>query len=295
MSVARQNTEQAQQQHPSEPQEEYDLGFLRDLYRAWKEYWHSWLLHSLQGKPLPRQAEMDLHHALHDPENRLPVAQRKSWHEIQQECHDLLHRLQSWQALPSNSRHRAHLLQAIDAAFQLERRCFDQLIEQAQIVGQMDELTRLPNRRRMQRDLLREQAIVERGGHAFLAMIDLDHFKVINDSYGHPFGDQVLQQCAQSLRSTLRPYDGLYRYGGEEFLVILPRLAADHALSAGNRIRQAVERQRFDAPNGDIPQVTIAVGMAALLAGHDPLQRLAMADTALYQAKRSGRNRVVVA
>jgi diguanylate cyclase (GGDEF)-like protein len=127
-----------------------------------------------------------------------------------------------------------------------------------------------------------------------LLMLDLDHFKRINDTYGHLGGDDVLKAFAALVRSCLRKEDLLARYGGEEFVVLLPSASQAQALSLGERIREGVAARSFDA-NGHLVRVTVSIGIAS--EGGDTLPSLeamlGRADEALYQAKNEGRNRVV--
>jgi diguanylate cyclase (GGDEF)-like protein len=273
--------------HDSGAEDAY-LEDLLALHAAWRLYWQAWLRHYAAGKAPLRQPETALLQALHGPEGRIPPKHRERWHALQRSCHEVLHLLQSGQS--SKNRRPQGSSQAIETALQLEQRCFDEIIAQSKSLGEIDVLTGLPNRRRMGQELLREQALVERGGRAFLAMMDIDHFKRLNDTYGHSLGDQVLREIARVLRATLRPYDGFYRYGGEEFVAIFPGLLPENALPAGQRICQAVATHLFATQDG--LAMTLSVGMAPLLAGKDPQERLAAADAALYAAKREGRNRV---
>jgi diguanylate cyclase (GGDEF)-like protein len=123
-------------------------------------------------------------------------------------------------------------------------------------------------------------------------MADLDHFKQINDRYGHAAGDEVLRQASARMRGVLRDHDGISRYGGEEFLVLLPRTDVDAALVIAERVRAAVASQPVAIGDQSLP-VTLSMGLATT-ADHpaevDPL--IAAADAALYRAKAAGRNRV---
>jgi diguanylate cyclase (GGDEF)-like protein len=127
-------------------------------------------------------------------------------------------------------------------------------------------------------------------------MIDVDHFKVYNDTYGHPQGDIVLQDLARLLREMSRTSDIVARYGGEEFAVILPETDSVNAQKIGQRLREQVERHPFRGqerlPAGTLT-VSIGVATHTSAGGKDAL--LQAADTALYTAKREGRNRVCVA
>jgi diguanylate cyclase (GGDEF)-like protein len=126
-----------------------------------------------------------------------------------------------------------------------------------------------------------------------LVMIDLDHFKDVNDTYGHPAGDFVLQQVAQKLSDTVRQEDLFARYGGEEFCLMLREAAADKALRCAERCRRAVGSAPF-VFNGTPISVTISLGVATLLDAEyaQPEDLLAAADTYLYRAKAGGRDRV---
>lgn len=120
-------------------------------------------------------------------------------------------------------------------------------------------------------------------------MIDIDHFKNINDSFGHQTGDKVLQKVAQVMQTTARDGDVVCRYGGEEFVVLLPHIDVQDATCAAERLREAIEAIPFPDMT-----VTASLGVSALsLGAHDPQALLEQADTALYVAKRSGRNRVM--
>jgi diguanylate cyclase (GGDEF)-like protein len=124
-----------------------------------------------------------------------------------------------------------------------------------------------------------------------VAMCDVDHFKAVNDSYGHDRGDLVLQELAYRLRKTLRTYDLVYRLGGEEFLVLLPGFDTDAARAMAERMRQEVGA----TPMADLP-VTISVGVASASGRAADLDALTKsADDALYRAKRAGRDRVELA
>jgi len=160
-----------------------------------------------------------------------------------------------------------------------------------------DGLTGLYNHRHFQ-EMLHHEFLLGRRHNSDLAclMLDLDHFKEVNDTYGHPFGDHVLAGTATLILNETRITDTVARYGGEEFAILLPNTDQPGALAIAERIRDKAEnylhRQR------DIARiVTISVGLATI-ATHQPEkpdQLLALADQALYEAKTAGRNRVMVA
>jgi len=122
-------------------------------------------------------------------------------------------------------------------------------------------------------------------------MIDVDHFKLINDKYGHLTGDLVLSKLASRISSTIRGYDAIGRYGGEEFLVVLPDCNLLTAVERAEKVRRLVEAEPVQAAESNI-SVTISVGVAAQRGDHlaDHISLLAAADLALYQAKAGGRN-----
>lgn len=126
-----------------------------------------------------------------------------------------------------------------------------------------------------------------------LLMLDVDHFKAYNDQHGHLAGDYALCLVAHTLRNQLRPKDSLVRFGGEEFVIVLPGVATPEARSIGDRLRQTLEQiTSFYSPLGAQPGVTISLGLAQMRT-QDSLQSLiARADAALYQAKQQGRNRL---
>ena len=121
-----------------------------------------------------------------------------------------------------------------------------------------------------------------------LAMLDLDKFKEVNDKFGHLFGDEVLVHFARLMNTSFRPYDDLFRYGGEEFVVILQNVEMEKALSILERFRNAVEM--YDYPQ--VGQKTVSIGVVRIAAGQMPSTLLDRADKALYYAKQHGRNRI---
>ena len=160
-----------------------------------------------------------------------------------------------------------------------------------------DALTGLRNRRAMERAFpVRLAQTLGSNEPACLLMIDIDHFKRLNDTHGHVAGDAVLREVGRTLIGCLRASELVARYGGEEFAILLPNLDIVGAVAVAERIRAAVEQHAVIAqPGGSRLQVTVSVGVAPAAKG-EPLQGLvARADLALYLAKEQGRNRVIAA
>jgi len=159
-----------------------------------------------------------------------------------------------------------------------------------------DELTGVFNRRTLFHSLETEVSRSIRYRRALSAMmLDVDHFKAINDRHGHPTGDAVLRELASRVHGALRTMDVLGRYGGEEFFVMLPETPLDGGARAAERIRRAIAEKPFDVGAHAI-EVTVSIGVASLDPGSPPPSGLLdEADAALLEAKRQGRNRVVMA
>ncbi len=161
-----------------------------------------------------------------------------------------------------------------------------------------DPLTMLGNRLRLREDLDILASRVERYEYSVCAMLcDIDFFKAYNDSYGHIAGDEVLKKTAGAIAGNLRKGDSAYRYGGEEFLVILPEQSVRSAAAAAERLRRNVEGMRMPHASRERPEIiTISIGLAELRPGDEKSAEdlLKEADEALYEAKEDGRNRVKV-
>lgn len=186
--------------------------------------------------------------------------------------------------------------------------------------ARVDTLTEVANRLRLEEDLEALQAEVSRyRRNVCVAMCDLDEFKCYNDHYGHVAGDEALRQIAQAISQSLRQADRVYRYGGEEFLVLLSEQTPENALAAMERVRRAVESLGLpQAPAAKSPAMTVSIGLAAITPERDALLRgsvpesnpsgrdvppdsdlsvraaIVRADRALYRAKADGRNRIVI-
>lgn len=179
-------------------------------------------------------------------------------------------------------RFAAHAALALNSAW-----LHDSLEERATTDG----LTGLANRRTFDAALAEELARTDRTDEPMaVALLDLDHFKAINDEFGHPVGDEVLRRVAAALADLTRPFDVAARYGGEEFGLVLPGTDEDGAVAVGQRMRRAVAAVRAPVP------VTASVGVVSTHRGTStPEELVAAADMALYEAKRRGRDRVLSA
>ena len=150
-----------------------------------------------------------------------------------------------------------------------------------------------------QRYLMRHLRGLLAGGQAngiSLMMIDVDHFKAINDQYGHAIGDRALKAIAETLRNRTRVFDTIARYGGEEFVVVMPGAGVSDAMNAAERLRSAIELMPFNPAAGANCGITVSIGVSFSQGANDtPETLLQSADHAMYQAKRAGRNRVMAA
>ena len=157
-----------------------------------------------------------------------------------------------------------------------------------------DGLTQIYNKRFFQETLAREVGRSVRYGRPLsLVLLDLDHFKAINDTAGHLAGDHVLQKLAQTIQARVRKEDLFCRYGGEEFALILPEVTGKGAMTTAEKLRKLVEKTPFEF-EGERLAVTVSMGCGSLTKDmKTPEELVAQADERLYEAKRAGRNRVV--
>jgi diguanylate cyclase (GGDEF)-like protein len=167
-------------------------------------------------------------------------------------------------------------------------------VRQLQELVYLDPLTRIANRRFLQATL--EARIAERGRYGWpfgIIMMDVDHFKAVNDTYGHEVGDRVLKTVARTLRAATRSYDVVGRWGGEEFLAVVANATAADLASVGERYRALVESS--DVPlDGVSLRVTISAGAAVAQDTDDAASAVERADRLLYMSKTNGRNRVTL-
>ena len=177
-----------------------------------------------------------------------------------------------WKARADELRRRAHDLDAL---------------------GSTDALTGLPNRRALQHQLAVLSAEARsRGENLVVAVVDVDHFKRVNDVEGHAAGDAVLREVARRLGSAVRPGQVLGRWGGEEFLALAPALSGEAAQRFGERLRTLVGWEPVALPGGQQLAVTVSVGLASGVPTHEDAL-VGLADAALYTAKQGGRDQVV--
>lgn len=166
-----------------------------------------------------------------------------------------------------------------------------------QRLSQTDDLTQIPNRRSIMDRLTEESLLHKRKKRPLsMALLDIDHFKKINDNFGHHTGDVILSEMAQLLYGMLRDYDAMGRYGGEEFVLVLPETNGEQALKVAERLREAVEKHDFQV-NDRNHRITVSLGLACKGESDDtsPEELLKEADRCLYLAKASGRNRTEIA
>jgi diguanylate cyclase (GGDEF)-like protein len=159
-----------------------------------------------------------------------------------------------------------------------------------------DSLTGLYNRKHLMETLDKEVSRSQRHNHSFsFLVVDIDHFKKYNDTYGHLAGDEALRRLASVFTDSIRSSDYAARYGGEEFIIILPETGTEQGVEAAERIRKKVAEERFGG-EGELIKVTISVGVSSYPEdGEDAESVIRNADAALYEAKELGRNRVVIA
>ncbi|MNS23056.1 Response regulator PleD [compost metagenome] len=227
------------------------------------------------------QGAADVDSLKHILENRLEgllVTMDEHKHERDRREQELAGRLQGLSERVANMEHEAL--------------GYREHLEEQRQKALLDPLTGLPNRaawsERVEREMLEWQA---HGGHLAMAILDLDHFKRINDSYGHLAGDKVLKIVADQLRKRLRNGDFIARFGGEEFVLLLPQTSPAAAAQIAEVLRATVEACPFHF-KGERVVITTSIGLGAFRSGERGDQVLKRADAALYRAKESGRNRV---
>jgi len=197
--------------------------------------------------------------------------------------------------LPKANLSEKKLMNTIDAALNKWRHMQQSMANQEELerLANLDSLTGLHNRRAILRRLDDEIKRAKRYKEELcLLMLDIDHFKNVNDQYGHLSGDEVIQEVATLVRGNIRDTDASGRYGGEEFITILPETDLPSALNVAERLRKLVEATEMKDSEGNVFGVTISQGLTSYKPGDDEYSLVSRADDALYRAKENGRNRV---
>jgi diguanylate cyclase (GGDEF)-like protein/PAS domain S-box-containing protein len=220
---------------------------------------------------LSRSAEVYLHHK-HG--HRVPVHVRAN--PLRDDASNIVGAVEIF---ADNTRHEAVFRQLKD----MERSLYQ------------DALTGIGNRKFAEVRLSELMGAFREHGQEFGCLFaDIDHFKSVNDTYGHAVGDKVIALVARTLQNGLRPTDRVCRYGGEEFVCLLPNIDMEELLQIAERVRMLVERAWLDTSSGGALRVTISVGGAVVRAGDSTGSLVERADRNMYHAKQGGRNRVVV-
>jgi diguanylate cyclase (GGDEF)-like protein len=169
----------------------------------------------------------------------------------------------------------------------------DRMLKKLQRLAITDDLTKLYNVRYFYNQLEVEVDRSSRYNHPLsLLLMDIDHFKHFNDTYGHLEGDKVLVRFGVLIKSCLRAMDSAYRYGGEEFTIILPETKGDEALNVAERIRKVTEAERMTPQKEKLISITVSVGVTQYIINDTVASLIQRADKAMYMSKQSGRNRV---
>ena len=173
-----------------------------------------------------------------------------------------------------------------------QRQELQEALERIRVMASHDELTALPNRRFLAQTIERARGHSERGRGFSLALVDLDHFKRVNDTHGHAVGDLVLRQFATVARSAVRAEDTVGRWGGEEFLVVFEGSPPEGALIGARRVCELAAADGVALPGGGTLHYTVSIGLVSHRRGETAEQTIERADALLYRAKAEGRNQV---
>jgi len=187
-------------------------------------------------------------------------------------------------------------LQKVKRALEIREIELKAVLAQAHEIKNTDALTFLPNRRKIMVDLQEEVIRSTRYGTPLsISLVDIDHFKNINDTYGHLTGDEALRNLAARLSGQIRSPDTLGRYGGEEFLIVLPNSEVQAAVEQASRLCQHIRAMQVES-DGHVLSITISIGIAQYKIGNENWEQfLHRADTAMYQAKNNGRDQWAMA
>jgi diguanylate cyclase (GGDEF)-like protein len=271
-----------------------------DDHVAWLKAWHrAIVLGSADGNPESIEGLRDLGRFgawyVHNQHNVL-VNQPALRHlaRLHRDMHELAHDLaRSTRAGRSVAEADYDRIMAMAQDFVAQARKLEKAFARAS--SDLDPLTGLHNRLSMNRNLERERSRALRLSRpCSVALADLDHFKSINDRYGHTTGDWVLAAAAECFLASVRPYDLIYRYGGEEFLLCLPDASVDTARKILLRILERLRTRRINVDAVTVITVTCSFGVTAVCEEASVEETISRADQALYQAKRQGRSQVCV-
>jgi diguanylate cyclase (GGDEF)-like protein len=199
--------------------------------------------------------------------------------------------------LPKSSLSQAKLKNIIDVALDKWTRLQQAMADKEKLekLATFDSLTGLYNRRAILGKLRELINLVNRYKEDFsLSMLDIDHFKRVNDRYGHLTGDEVLEEIATLIRRNIRDTDIVGRYGGEEFIIILPKTNLSSAWVVAERLRSIIEKAEIKDSASNVFAITVSQGLAGWERGEDAYSLISCADEALYKAKEKGRNRVQI-
>lgn len=284
---------------PQDILEELDLAITDHM--AWLGQWHRGLLCREDEPPQPRELAYDPHHLCrfgswyvkHQHLGLVNQPAIRNLARLHRDMHDqaasLAETARAGEAIP-RAGHDAFMDRA--KAFIAQTRRLEKAFAHAS--SDLDPLTGLHNRQAMLRDLEKERERALRTGRpCCIALADLDRFKSVNDTYGHGAGDAVLLFAAECYLSHVRPYDMVYRYGGEEFLFCLPDTDLKAAWTVLDRVRHELEKRPAPLPSGEDLNVTVSIGVAEVHESRTLQRTMELADQALYEAKETGRNRVV--
>ena len=208
--------------------------------------------------------------------------------------HKLLHQLAT-RLLTKMSQGKKITTAEYEALYEIEKRLRHQLRalseELKEKVSNIDSLTGLYNRTEMLSQLIRQQELVNRGVYdVSIALMDIDHFKTINDTYGHLVGDKLLSELARHLSQSVRIYDNVFRYGGDEFLILLPDASLQDAHAILSRLHKDIGVFEVEDTSGQDISATTSFGISSLRPEMDFERAIQIADQGLYQAKQAGRN-----
>ncbi len=275
-----------------------DLEHALDKHAEWLQRWHR----SVLCREEPSQDVIS--------ENAHYLCQFGAWFEVQKEgrlvdqpafhalslIHGEMHELARVLARKANKGGRINvvehdLMTELVNEFNSQGRVLAKAFRK--VLSDMDPLTGVHNRQQVLKELsVERERVLSSGKPCCIAIVDLDHFKNINDQHGHQVGDEVLRASVNRLMSEVRPYDTIFRYGGEEFLVCLPNSDTATALHVLERLRGRLSRHPIDVGDGDMLPVTASFGLVEMSKDASIKDYVDNADKALYQAKENGRDQV---